>query len=272
MLTQLFLAIDVVYPVTMAGRPPAVTDYEIIQAVGDVVHTTAQPVATTAEIAEHLPIKREGLSRRLIDLADIGVIEQKTVGISYVWWLPPETDAIRLGPEGRIPKSTGANRDESTNRFKSASVVASREIIDHFFTTGLSQFELELGAIARVDPSTDYFEVEAVSDIWDGFEPGTEYNLSETYCTMATESHGPASITNPNNSAVADRLVHRKLGFKSYLGTRLSFEDGPDRTFFFISRLPQKTPFTEKEYAYHEILAQGIQANLDPNNQSVSVS
>lgn len=75
----------------MSGRPPAVTDEEILT----VLREAADPFLSTAEIAEELPIKREGLVRRLNDLAKEERIQRKSVGNSYAWWLQQKVTVHR---------------------------------------------------------------------------------------------------------------------------------------------------------------------------------
>lgn len=74
----------------MGGRPPAVSDEEILA----VLRETAEPFLSTAEIAEEVPIKREGLVRRLNDLADEDQIQRKAVGNSYAWWLSEKVTVL----------------------------------------------------------------------------------------------------------------------------------------------------------------------------------
>lgn len=69
------------------GPDPSVTDEEILQ----VFHATDDPVLSTAEVAEVLPIKRRSVLNRLESLRDEGVIEKKTVGgRNSVWWIASE--------------------------------------------------------------------------------------------------------------------------------------------------------------------------------------
>lgn len=71
------------------GRKPRVTDEDLL----DVFRSTADPVLSTAEVAEQVPIKRRGTLNRLQGLEEDGVLESKQIGgRNTVWWLLEERD------------------------------------------------------------------------------------------------------------------------------------------------------------------------------------
>jgi hypothetical protein len=66
------------------GRKPRVTDKDLL----DVFRDAEDPVLSTAEVAESVPIKRRGTLNRLRDLEDAGDLESKQIGgRNTVWWL-----------------------------------------------------------------------------------------------------------------------------------------------------------------------------------------
>lgn len=71
------------------GRPRRVSDRELIHTVADILEETDEPVATTAEIEDRIPLSRRGLLRRLQELDDKGELASKQVGArGRVWWIP----------------------------------------------------------------------------------------------------------------------------------------------------------------------------------------
>lgn len=71
------------------GRKPRVSDADILQLFRD----SADPVLSTAEVADALPIKRRGALDRLHDLADEGRLGYKNIGgRNIVWWLEGEQE------------------------------------------------------------------------------------------------------------------------------------------------------------------------------------
>jgi hypothetical protein len=61
-----------------------VTDDDLL----DVFRSTSDPVLSTAEVAEQVPIKRRGTLNRLQSLEEDGALERKQIGgRNTVWWL-----------------------------------------------------------------------------------------------------------------------------------------------------------------------------------------
>ena len=71
------------------GRKPRVTDADLL----DVFRATSDPVLSTAEVADRVPIKRRGVLNRLRDLEGRGALASKQIGgRNTVWWLPDDVD------------------------------------------------------------------------------------------------------------------------------------------------------------------------------------
>jgi hypothetical protein len=69
----------------MAGREPTVSNEEIL----NVFREAADPVLTTAEVAEAIDLGRRGTLNRLKQLSDENHLRMKKVGeTSAVWWSP----------------------------------------------------------------------------------------------------------------------------------------------------------------------------------------
>jgi hypothetical protein len=71
------------------GRPPRVSDDEIVAAVERALSASEAPVVFTAEVADETSLGTRGLSSRLNELADAGRIKRKRSpgGKTSVWWL-----------------------------------------------------------------------------------------------------------------------------------------------------------------------------------------
>ena len=131
------------------------------------------------------------------------------------------------------------------------------------FELGCERFDLELGAMARVDTDEDWFEVEYVSDDHAHFEPGVELPLSETYCTAATEIKAAGCVTEPESDGYDDITVYEEFGIRAYLGTYIEVEGGPDRTFFFIDSERRDETFAQDELTFHRLLGQWVKYQLE---------
>lgn len=69
------------------GRKPRVSDEEILA----VFRAADDPVLSTGEVTEHLPIKRSATYKRLDTLREEERLAGKEVGSrANVWWIPDE--------------------------------------------------------------------------------------------------------------------------------------------------------------------------------------
>ena len=90
------------------GRKPRVTDADLL----DVFRETADPVLSTAEVSDALPIKRRGTLNRLRALEAEGELDSKQIGgRNTVWWVIGERAERRresdpVGSVGGNPETT----------------------------------------------------------------------------------------------------------------------------------------------------------------------
>ncbi|QRV13419.1 MEDS domain-containing protein [Haloterrigena salifodinae] len=142
------------------------------------------------------------------------------------------------------------------------------EKIDDLLSFGREMFDLEVGGMARVDPATDYYRIEAVSGDRDGLEVDTEIPLSETYCHEVVEN-GPAdTVPMPTElSTVTGELPEPKSrasdDVRAYLGTCIPIEGDLDRTFFFTSTDPSDGAFSERERTFLRLMGQWVKYELE---------
>ena len=75
------------------GRKPRVTDEELVTAIAARC-TPKNPVVTTVEIVDVVPLKTRAVQLRLNKLHEAGAIRAKDVGArGRVWW-PPRPEAV----------------------------------------------------------------------------------------------------------------------------------------------------------------------------------
>ena len=92
------------------GRKPRVSDRDLL----DVFRSTADPVLSTAEVADAVPIKRRGVLNRLRDLEDGGELASKQIGgRNTVWWILDGGDADTFDAEELRGDPTTTLADES---------------------------------------------------------------------------------------------------------------------------------------------------------------
>jgi len=90
-----------------------------------VFEATDEPVLTTAEVAEELPIGKRATLNRLEDLVERGEIDSKDVGVGRVWWratpeVPEEPESEPVDAEepddDPVPSPPGAPPTEPMGR------------------------------------------------------------------------------------------------------------------------------------------------------------
>lgn len=75
------------------GRIPRVSDKEFLETLEELTATNRNPVATTQEIADALPLARDSVYDRLVTFYDRDEVHKKKVGArGVVWWPVRETD------------------------------------------------------------------------------------------------------------------------------------------------------------------------------------
>jgi len=112
------------------GRKPRVTDEDLL----DVFRSTSDPVLSTAEVADAVPIKRRGTLNRLQALEEDGALESKQIGgRNTVWWLVDErdvSDTDRRSPTTADPAPVDEEHDTPPEAPESDAVDDALEDVD----------------------------------------------------------------------------------------------------------------------------------------------
>ncbi|ADB61471.1 multi-sensor signal transduction histidine kinase [Haloterrigena turkmenica DSM 5511] len=145
------------------------------------------------------------------------------------------------------------------------------EKLDALFEVGCERFDLDLGGLARVDPESDLFEVEAVSGEHDHLVPGARLDLSETYCRVVADSDAgsdddipdPVEITDPVDSGFENAACFAEFDVRTYLGTRIPVDGDHDRTFFFVTEESRDASISEEERTFHRLMGQWVKYELE---------
>lgn len=137
------------------------------------------------------------------------------------------------------------------------------EKLQHLFDLGCEWFELELGALNRVDRDEDQLQVEYINGDHEYYTPGAEFPLSQTYCMAAADIKAAASVSDPREEGFDDLAVYEEFGVETYLGTYIPVTGGVDRTFAFIASGPRQEPFSEEDRAYLELMSQWVKYELN---------
>ncbi|WP_339103540.1 MEDS domain-containing protein [Haloterrigena salinisoli] len=145
------------------------------------------------------------------------------------------------------------------------------EKVRAMFDLGRERFDLELGGLARIDPATDSFEVEAIAGDHDHLRPGARAPLSETYCRLTVDDEATADVVDPVDCGFGDSLAYEEFGVETYLGSRIELENESDRTFFFVSTDARDRGFSAAERTFHRLMSQWIEYELERKQRETAL-
>ncbi|NEU58640.1 MEDS domain-containing protein [Halorussus sp. MSC15.2] len=183
---------------------------------------------------------------------------------------------LRTLRDRTVAKSKHRRRERFLEELYEITAATDREFDDKLqavFELGCEWFDLELGAIAAIEPDSDRWEVEAVSASHEHLAPGMQVDLSETYCRVPAACDGgdavgqPVTITDPVDSGFENATCFTEFGVEAYLGTRIPIDGALDRTFFFVSEEPRDDVITDEERTFHRLMSQWVSYELERREQ-----
>lgn len=195
-----------------------------------------------------------------------------------IYYTPPEKSTEPNGPQQEVDQMLHTMRTQTDARIKSEKraeflqrqndITADpdrsfEEKLQSLFELGCEWFDLDLGAMARVDGDTDTFQIEYQSSEHEYFEPGLELPLSETYCTEAVYGNRSVSVTASLEDGFDEIHVNREFGLKTYLGICLETPGDFDRTFFFVSSEPREERIPEDMHTYLDLMSRWVSQELE---------
>ena len=134
----------------------------------------------------------------------------------------------------------------------------------NLLTIGKEYLGVENGHIARIDPASNFWETIGSSDPEsDEFPVGLTVDLGETYCRRTIEQDTTIALHDASEQGWEHDAAYERHHLETYIGTPYTVNDQLYGTVCFVSREPREQPFTEKEIAFVEFLAQLIKQTLE---------
>ncbi|MBI1424977.1 MAG: PAS domain S-box protein [Gammaproteobacteria bacterium] len=126
---------------------------------------------------------------------------------------------------------------------------------------GCQVFGMSTSIVSRI--SNKEYRVEyAVSDA-NTPEPGTIFDLDDTYCARTIKLNRPIGYSHVAHSPMANEPGYKKFGLESYLGTPLYMGKELYGTLNFTNTDPHYEPFTARHYSLMRVFAQWIGQMLE---------
>jgi PAS domain S-box-containing protein len=125
--------------------------------------------------------------------------------------------------------------------------------IDRVLADATAYFRMEFGVLAEV--KGDCYTVK-YSDCPDNeIEPGTRFDITNTYCWHVLQADAPRYFHHVADSEICDHPCYQEFGLESYIGTPLIVNGSRYGTLNFSSSQPRQEPFTRRDREIIELVA-----------------
>ena len=134
---------------------------------------------------------------------------------------------------------------------------------------GAEHFRMPLGIISRIEGEQYQVLVQvspegAVSD-------GQQFELGDTYCSLALQQDEPLAITHMANSPHRRHPCYRLFALESYIGIVVRVAGKPFGTLAFANPQPRRRPFDDADRDFLGLFARWVGAMLERQQQEHAV-
>ena len=143
----------------------------------------------------------------------------------------------------------------------SAQNLTTKEKIQDLLVMGCQYFNMETGILAQT--KDDKYIVEAVYSVQRKIEPGTVFNLAETFSNEMQRSVDPLVFEKATGTKWEDHPFHKNTGSEAFAGTPVVIEGKTYGTLTFSSLKPHTQPFTPAEKEVLRLTAQWIGSEIE---------
>lgn len=120
--------------------------------------------------------------------------------------------------------------------------------------------QMELGIISSIEH--DIFTVQYFSPAKTDLTIGTEFSLSNTYCSIALNHETVFTVEHMRKSTYASHACYQMFELESYIGKPYLVENSLYGTVNFSSKEPKNEPFTEEEINFVNLLSEWISSQI----------
>ncbi len=146
---------------------------------------------------------------------------------------------------------------ETPNLIKNAAKAGSeQEQFSRLLADGCGEFGLPIGIISYIN-SGAYTVVASVSTVVD-IEPGTKFDLSNTYCFHTLAAGKPTGFHHVGNSEIQTHPCYQAFGLEAYIGAPIIIDGNVVGTINFSSPTERSSEFTDADYALVQAMAEWL--------------
>lgn len=131
-----------------------------------------------------------------------------------------------------------------------------KDKIQAILRLGCDVFELEVALVSHVIDNEYTVDFAYTPD--DSVEPGTKFELGNTYCVHTLKANGPLGYHHAGESEIANHPCYQTFGLESYIGVPLHVSDELYGTLNFSSPNLHERPFSHNDFELIRLFAQWI--------------
>jgi PAS domain S-box-containing protein len=132
--------------------------------------------------------------------------------------------------------------------------------------------DLPIGLVSEI--RGDVYTVRTAATPDDSIEPGTQFDLGNTYCVHVLAADGPVSFHKVAESEIREHPCYKNFGLEAYVGAPLFVDGERFGTVNFSSPEPAPQPFSAAQVEFVRLVSQwvsnqiAIQQRMDALNQA----
>ena len=121
---------------------------------------------------------------------------------------------------------------------------------------GCRHFGLDMGIASHIVGKT--YTLDHVYTPDGSVEPGTSFDLGETYCVHTLHADGPTGFHNAGQSEISDHPCYKTFGLEAYIGAPLVIDGERYGTVNFTGAEPRPAPFSEEDRKMVQLVGEWI--------------
>lgn len=149
---------------------------------------------------------------------------------------------------------------EELHRITTSETYDFHEKVAHLLRFGCRHFDLEIGIVSHI--SDDQYEVRHIHGPEGAPLPGTLFDLGVTYCTHTLKADKPLAYHSAGTSEISGHPCYQTFALEAYIGAPIRVDRQTYGTINFSSTNPRSIPFTERDRAFVQLLAQWYGAEI----------
>lgn len=149
---------------------------------------------------------------------------------------------------------------EELHRITTSETYDFHEKVDNLLRFGCRHFDMDIGIVSHV--RDDQYEVKHIFGPEGAPPSGTVFDLGVTYCTHTLSADKPLAYHSVGTSEINRHPCYQTFALEAYIGAPIRVDRQTYGTINFSAANPKLSPFTERDRAFVQLLAQWYGAEI----------